>query len=262
MMAPVAVRRAALFSLCLKVGPLARGDAAPLDRWLAEQGELDEDGSSGPSVHSIRERLATAELLDMSNSNPAPTPREAPSRLGGPAVPGATGCSKMGSARRIGRQPTLLAQRLLLSACLHAFSSMGMLLRFRCWPPLFLPATCPLRLDLPGALDLFMGVGGIASRVVKFGAPWALTWEIERSSDEDLNRPQVRKLIEALIKAGCFRSFGAAPVCASFSRAVHPPWRSSAFPLGLPHLSSTAFRLKRQRPSIVGWSHAAAVPGS
>ena len=66
-------------------GPLACGDTAPLDCWLSDQGELDEDGSSGPSARSIRDRLATAEppCVGISETMPAPAPiRAAPSRSG------------------------------------------------------------------------------------------------------------------------------------------------------------------------------------
>ena len=39
-----------------------------------------------------------------------------------------------------------------------------------------------------------------------------------------------------MMAVGCFKAFGAAPICASFSVAVTPPVRSSQYPRGLPNL--------------------------
>ncbi|CAE7583924.1 plsB [Symbiodinium pilosum] len=70
----------------------------------------------------------------------------------------------------------------------------------------------------------------------------ALTYELRRSKAEDLDDPHVRSVIEELVEFGVFDALGAAPVCSSFSRAVHPPWRSRAFPRGLPGLGAKAFQ--------------------
>ena len=39
-----------------------------------------------------------------------------------------------------------------------------------------------------------------------------------------------------LLTGGAFRGFSAGPVCSSFSCAITPPWRSKAFPAGIPGL--------------------------
>ena len=95
---------------------------------------------------------------------------------------------------------------------------------------------------LAGGLDLFTGEGGIAKEMQRRGILWILSFEIERSREEDLNLPANRRLISKLTQLKAFLAFGAAPVCSSFSRAVHPPWRSRAYPKGLPGLGEVAFK--------------------
>ena len=57
-----------------------------------------------------------------------------------------------------------------------------------------------------------------------------------------------------------FLSFGASPPCSSFSRAVHPPFRSVTHPRGLPHLSPTAFEKVRRGNRQADWTgHALAL---
>ena len=53
--------------------------------------------------------------------------------------------------------------------------------------------------------------------------------------------PAVQAQVLSLIRGGVFKSFGAAPVCGSFSIAVRPAWRSSERPSGLPGLGAEAF---------------------
>ena len=64
----------------------------------------------------------------------------------------------------------------------------------------------------------------------------------------------VQKRIFALLESGAFWCVGAAPECASFSRAVNPPVRSRDLPEGLPFISA-AMRVKVER----GNQHAAFV---
>ena len=58
---------------------------------------------------------------------------------------------------------------------------------------------------------------------------WVLTFDISHSPSEDLLQLEVREQIEEMMRAGCFLSCSAGPVCASFSRAVQPPVRSKAW---------------------------------
>ena len=97
-------------------------------------------------------------------------------------------------------------------------------------------------LSQPGALDLFTGKGGVARSLVKHGAPWVLTSEIERGADQDLNQGPLRDRLVRLLSLGAFKALGAAPVCASFSRAVRPPVRSRVFPQGLSGISPQMFQ--------------------
>lgn len=85
-----------------------------------------------------------------------------------------------------------------------------------------------------GALDLFSGNFSVARQMVRFGCPWVLTFEWKRGADEDLLDEKVRMQIVVLLRGGCL---GAAIICYSFSVAVTPPVRSSAFPRGLPCLT-------------------------
>ena len=95
----------------------------------------------------------------------------------------------------------------------------------------------------PGALDLFSGSFGVAKQMIQNGAPFVLTFEWNRSPDEDLLKSSVREKILKLLRLGAFLTFGAAPICSSFSRAVTPPVRNNRFPRGMPGLR-VSMRLK------------------
>ena len=105
----------------------------------------------------------------------------------------------------------------------------------------FFPRSGSLDSSSKGALDLFSGSAGVARGLTDRGSPWVLIFDIERSPNEGLDNPSVQKMIELLLRAQVFLSFGASPPCSSFSRAVHPPWRSCAYPRGLPGLGHVAF---------------------
>ncbi len=104
----------------------------------------------------------------------------------------------------------------------------------------------------PGAIDLFSGCRGVARAMVAAGAPWVLTFDIEHSVGEDLLDEKVREKIRMLLKSGLVKSLGMAPICASFSKAITPPVRSSRYPRGKPGLSKAMRRKVSQ-----GNSHAA-----
>ena len=87
-------------------------------------------------------------------------------------------------------------------------------------------------LTIPGALDLYSGALGVDA-----GAPWVLTFDWERSREEDLLKAPLREKLEKLIRLRAFRSVGMAPICASFSKAVTPAVRSGRFPRGKPGLT-------------------------
>eukprot|EP00435_Cladocopium_sp_Y103_P038687 s964_g10.t1 len=88
----------------------------------------------------------------------------------------------------------------------------------------------------PGGLDLFSGNYGVAKQMLKYGAPWVLTFEWQRSASEDLLAPVLREKLRRMIALGCFKTMGAAPICSSFSVAVTPPVRSCRYPRGIPGL--------------------------
>ena len=89
----------------------------------------------------------------------------------------------------------------------------------------------------PGALDLFSGKAGVARALIRLGCPWVLSFEINRSSAEDLTLESNRSRILQLVKLKAFKLCGSAMVCKSFSVAITPPVRSNQYPRGLPNMS-------------------------
>ena len=100
----------------------------------------------------------------------------------------------------------------------------------------------PLVLRAPGALDLYSGKFGVARQLARLGAPWVLTFEIERSSTEDLTCPALQKKLCRLLELKAVKILGAAIVCRSFSTAVTPPVRSMQFPRGKPDVTENMRR--------------------
>lgn len=90
----------------------------------------------------------------------------------------------------------------------------------------------------PGLLDLFAGAGGFSKAFVRKHQTWSLSFDIKNGSDEDLLDPWLQKRLLKLLRAGAFRATAASPVCASFSTAITPPWRSKEFPAGKPDLTA------------------------
>ena len=95
----------------------------------------------------------------------------------------------------------------------------------------------------PGALDLFTGRGGVARALLRFGAPFVVTFEWKRSASEDLLQQSNRTRIIRLIELRAILVVGLAVICASFSMAITPPVRSPRFPRGVPW-ASRAMRQK------------------
>ncbi len=94
-------------------------------------------------------------------------------------------------------------------------------------------------LNKPGFLDLYSGKKGFAKQSIRFGAAWVLTVDIEDGAQCDLLKKEVRYHIEKLLSFGVFEHVSAAPICASFSRAITPSVRSALHPRGVPSLRTT-----------------------
>lgn len=92
-------------------------------------------------------------------------------------------------------------------------------------------------LQTPGHLDLFSGSRGAARALAEESGRWVLTFDIKHSQSEDLLQPTVQENIQFLLEHGAFLSVGAAPVCASFSRAVRPAVRDRNHPRGFTKLT-------------------------
>lgn len=88
----------------------------------------------------------------------------------------------------------------------------------------------------PGLLDLFSGQRGFARALVSRGAPWALCWDLKHSPKEDLLLPQNKRILFQIVRSGAVLAMSSSPVCASFSTAITPPWRTCKHPLGIPEL--------------------------
>ena len=90
----------------------------------------------------------------------------------------------------------------------------------------------------PGLLDCYSGAGGFAKALVRQKLPWALCFELKKSSSQDLSKQRLQQLLRSGLRNDFFAAMCASPVCASFSTAITPPWRSRAFPAGRPDLTA------------------------
>ena len=97
----------------------------------------------------------------------------------------------------------------------------------------------------PGLLDLYSGARGFAKAFVSCGCPWALCFDLKHGEDEDLLLPRIQSSLRRLVSLGSFLAMAAGPVCASFSTAITPAWRTKEHPLGRPELGA-AQQLKLQ----------------
>ena len=84
----------------------------------------------------------------------------------------------------------------------------------------------------PGHLDLFSGKRGFPQALVMAGCPWAVCFDLRDGESQDLLRAQLQLDLRKLLSSGCFRAMAAGPVCASFSTAITPPWRTLTEPRG------------------------------
>ena len=85
---------------------------------------------------------------------------------------------------------------------------------------------------------------------------WVLTFDFCHGENQDLLDAELQNKLLTMMRAGCFWGVGAAPECASFSRAVNPPVRSRAEPEGIATMTP-AMRIKVDR----GNAHVAFVLG-
>ena len=99
-------------------------------------------------------------------------------------------------------------------------------------------AKTPLNLAVPGVLELSPARRSISRALLRYGAPWVLTFDSQRSAAEDLSSVDLRARLEALLRSGAFSAVGGLPSASSFSRAIRPPVRSRSHPLGLWDFSS------------------------
>ena len=110
------------------------------------------------------------------------------------------------------------------------------------WPP-----------SSPGFLDTYSGKKGFAKAAIKYGASWVLTIDIEDGPHCDLLEDNLQERLFTLLQHGVFNHFSAAPICASFSRAITPLVRTKVYPLGVPGLSSDMRRKLREGDKHLAW---------
>ena len=63
---------------------------------------------------------------------------------------------------------------------------------------------------------MFSGKKGVAKAVAASGLSWSLTFEIEDGENQNLDDPDVRRLIETLVALFVFHTVGAAVMCRSY----------------------------------------------
>ena len=88
-----------------------------------------------------------------------------------------------------------------------------------------------------GLLDMFSGARGFAKALTKLGCPWAICFDLKHHPSEDLLQAKVQRTLRRLLLSGAFLAMAAGPVCASFSTAITPPWRTLLHPGGRPDLT-------------------------
>ena len=227
----------------------AHGDFSGFDAWLDEVGANQGARFSQDQLYELGGHRSAVLLPNRARPCARPQPSRALLRqsVGGAAVAvtlsvyttsGEVAPSVVGTASSKGKPPASADHESLggsrsgryLSAEVQALLASFPRRQFVC------KGSVP-NLSLPGAIDLFSGKAGVARAMLRHGAPWVLTFELERSPLEDLNQPSLRKALLSLLSRGAFKSLGAAPVCASFSRAVRPPVRSRSSPAGIQHMS-------------------------
>lgn len=208
---------------------LSEGDTAAFDVWLKKHGG---DGSLGGDlpfhliagsqdidvVPNARLRRDGFFSLKRSKCSAVRKQREGPVEVDPPSKPSSSSC--------------LSAESLLI---LNSFSKKQVLF-----------AEGVNDFLLPGALDLYSGKMGVAKSMLRLGCPWIVTFDWERSAEENLLDESLRGKVKFLLIDGAVLSFGAAPKCSSFSVAITPPIRTIRYPRGLPGLSAS-MRVKVQQ---------------
>ena len=99
-------------------------------------------------------------------------------------------------------------------------------------------AFSPVAFRRKGVLDLYSGKAGVAKELANLYGCWVLTFDYTHGDDQNLLDPDIQKRVFDLVAAGAFWCFGAAPECASFSRAITPAVRTRAQPAGIQGLSA------------------------
>ena len=89
----------------------------------------------------------------------------------------------------------------------------------------------------PGLLDLFSGARGFSKCFTQTAGSWSVCFDLKHHEDENLLDPELQRILLQLINKGFFRAMASSPVCASFSTAITPPWRTLAFPAGRPDIT-------------------------
>eukprot|EP00438_Fugacium_kawagutii_P018146 Skav206346 [mRNA] locus=scaffold3448:18626:25158:+ [translate_table: standard] len=87
-------------------------------------------------------------------------------------------------------------------------------------------------LSRAGFLDLFSGKAGVAQQLSRRFNVWVICFDFERGPQEDLLDSRVRRKVNQLLELQAVLGVGAAPECASFSRAVWPTVRDAMHPYG------------------------------
>ena len=90
----------------------------------------------------------------------------------------------------------------------------------------------------PGLLDLFSGARGFAKSFSRTATSWAICFDLKHHASENLLDADLQELLLQLISKGFFLAMSCSPVCASFSTAITPPWRTLAYPAGRPDLTA------------------------
>ena len=220
-------------------------------KWMLEKRTRPRHQGRPPSTDSPRSSSASSTLctprgaLARCKSDPL-TP--SPLKRG---VPPETGAKKFAAAAAVNKDEKLrsLERASAVPDSVSSWADIKCLLLTFNREQFILPKGCKTPLDemlsASGFLDLFSGSLGVARAAANASGLWVLSFDLCRGADENLLHRPLQERILTLIKAGAFRGLGGGPVCSSFSKAIRPPVRSKAWPLGLPDLrSSMAGRVK------------------
>lgn len=94
-------------------------------------------------------------------------------------------------------------------------------------------------LSRAGFLDLYSGEAGVARELARKFNVWVITWDSTSGVSQDLLVPKVQRKVFQLLEESAVLGVGAAPECASFSRAVVPPVRDALHPEGKEGISAS-----------------------